>query len=365
MLIPGAATPARADDDIDKIAKDIAVARQQLTELTHSTEAATEAFNAGRLRLGVAEQAVSMATENVRHAGDAVRVAADKRRALGSAAYRSGSLEQLSVLLSGDPGTALERAGAMDSLARRGRTAEIELRSARHDLTGAQAAAQLALAEQQREIASLEEQKKRIEASVAAQRTLLDGLVARHAELVRQAREREAAARRANELAAAEAAEAQARAASAEQEQLRTRSNLIGSTSRGFTDTPVSAARPPAIGSGGAAVAVAQARAQLGKPYVWGAAGPDAFDCSGLTQWVWAKAGVALSHFTGAQWNEGRRIPRDELMPGDLVFFGEDLHHVGIYIGGGNMIDAPRTGTVIRVEPVWWTTYAGAVRPGG
>ncbi|WP_131765060.1 NlpC/P60 family protein [Candidatus Protofrankia californiensis] len=365
MLIPGAATPARADDDSDKIAKDIAVARQQLTELTHSTEAATEAFNAGRLQLGVAEQAVSTATENVRHAGDAVQVAADKRRALGSAAYRSGGFEQLSVLLSGDPGTALDRAGAMDSLARRGRTAEIELRSARHDLTGAQAAAQLALAEQQREIASLEEQKKRIEASVAAQRTLLDGLVARHAELVRQAREREAAARRANELAAAEAAEAQARAASAEQEQLRNRSNLIGSTSRGFTDTPVSAARPPAIGSGGAAVAVAQARAQLGKPYVWGAAGPDAFDCSGLTQWVWAKAGVALSHFTGAQWNEGRRIPRDELMPGDLVFFGEDLHHVGIYIGDGNMIDAPRTGTVIRVEPVWWTTYAGAVRPGG
>ncbi|AEH07675.1 MULTISPECIES: NlpC/P60 family protein [Protofrankia] len=363
ILLPGAATSARADD-IDTINRDIAAAQQQLTELTHSTEAATEAFNAGRLRLSAAEQAVSTATENVRRAGNAVRAAADRRRALGSATYRSGGLEQLSVLFSGDPGTALDRVGAMDSLARRGRAAEIELRSARHDLTGAQAAAQEALAERQRETASLEERKKRIEASVTAQRALLDDLVARHAELVRQAHAREEAARRAGELAAAAAAQAQARAAAAERDQLRSRSDLIGSTSLGSTGTSVAPARPPAIGSGGAVVAVAQARAQLGKPYVWGAAGPDAFDCSGLTQWVWAKAGVALSHFTGAQWNEGRRVSRGELIPGDLVFFGEDLHHVGIYVGNGSMIDAPRTGTVIRLEPVWWETYAGAVRPG-
>uniref|UniRef100_UPI004044D8BA coiled-coil domain-containing protein n=1 Tax=Frankia sp. CiP1_Cm_nod1 TaxID=2897160 RepID=UPI004044D8BA len=209
ILLPGAATPARADG-IDKVNRDIAAAQQQLAELTHSTETATEAFNAGRLRLSAAEQAVSTATENVRHAGDAVRAAADRRRALGAATYRSGGLEQLSVLFSGDPGTALDRVGAMDSLARRGRAAEIELRSARHDLAGAQAAAQAALAERQRETASLEEGKKRIEASVTEQRALLDGLVARHAELVRQARAREEAARRAGELAAAAAAQAQA-----------------------------------------------------------------------------------------------------------------------------------------------------------
>ncbi len=116
---------------------------------------------------------------------------------------------------------------------------------------------------------------------------------------------------------------------------------------------------------GGAAVAVAEARAQLGKPYMWAAAGPNAFDCSGLTQWVWSKAGIALSHYTGAQWNEGRQVSTAELIPGDLLFFGADLHHVGIYIGAGKMIDAPHTGTVVRLEDVWWPRLAGAVRPGG
>ncbi|WP_131748900.1 C40 family peptidase [Frankia sp. Cppng1_Ct_nod] len=366
MLVPAAALPARADDDMNKIVGDVAGAQERLTELAGSTEAATEAFNAGRLRLATAEEAASAAADSVQRADTAVRAAVDKRRALGSIAYQSGGLEQLSVLLSGDPGTALDRAGAMDALARRGQTAEVALRSARHDLTDARAVAEATLDEQRRQVASLEEQKKRITASVAAQQVLLDELVARQADLVRQAQELEAAARQAREQTAAEAAAVQAQQAAAEQERLRSLSEQTDRASRGFTAATITASMPPAVsGGGGAAVAVAEARAQLGKPYVWAAAGPDTFDCSGLTQWVWAKAGVALSHFTGAQWNEGRRISRDELIPGDLVFFGADLHHVGIYIGDGEMIDAPRTGTVIRIEPVWWTTYVGAVRPGG
>jgi cell wall-associated NlpC family hydrolase len=96
---------------------------------------------------------------------------------------------------------------------------------------------------------------------------------------------------------------------------------------------------PPHIsGSGGAATAVAWAFREIGKPYVWAAAGPNSFDCSGLTQYVWAKAGVYLGHYTGAQWNEGTRVSRSQLAPGDLVFFvGSDGSysvpgHVGIYI---------------------------------
>jgi len=104
---------------------------------------------------------------------------------------------------------------------------------------------------------------------------------------------------------------------------------------------------------------------ELGKPYVWGAAGPDSFDCSGLTQYVWAKAGVYLDHYTGSQWNEGRHVSQAELAPGDLVFFGSDLHHVGLYIGNGNMIEAPHTGANVRISPYLRSDYAGAVRPGG
>ena len=104
---------------------------------------------------------------------------------------------------------------------------------------------------------------------------------------------------------------------------------------------------------------------ELGKPYVWGAAGPNSFDCSGLTQYVWAKAGVYLDHYTGSQWNEGRHVSQSELQPGDLVFFGSDLHHVGIYVGNGNMIEAPHSGANVRVSPYNRSDYAGAVRPGG
>lgn len=79
--------------------------------------------------------------------------------------------------------------------------------------------------------------------------------------------------------------------------------------------------------------------------------------------YVWAKAGVALSHYSGAQIGEGTPVSRDDLQPGDLVFFGSPIHHVGIYVGDGMMIDAPHTGAYVRKEPIWWASYAGATRP--
>ena len=101
---------------------------------------------------------------------------------------------------------------------------------------------------------------------------------------------------------------------------------------------------------------------RLGDPYVWGAAGPSAFDCSGLVMWAYAQVGISLMHFTGDQWNEGQHISRSELQPGDLVFFFADLGHVGIYIGNGLMVDAPTFGQPVQVQPVFWSAYAGAVR---
>jgi cell wall-associated NlpC family hydrolase len=111
------------------------------------------------------------------------------------------------------------------------------------------------------------------------------------------------------------------------------------------------------------AAVVAFARAQLGKPYVYGAAGPSSYDCSGLAKAAWARAGVALAHYTGAQWNEGAHITRANLRPGDLVFFGADVYHVGIYIGGGDMIEAPHTGADVRIAYAFRSDYVGAVRP--
>jgi cell wall-associated NlpC family hydrolase len=110
------------------------------------------------------------------------------------------------------------------------------------------------------------------------------------------------------------------------------------------------------------AQALRAALTRRGDPYVWGAAGPSAFDCSGLVLWAYAQVGIGLPHFTGEQWNMGVHVARADLQPGDLVFFYPDIGHVGLYIGNGLMVDAPNFGEVVQVEPVMWDVYVGAVR---
>ncbi len=123
---------------------------------------------------------------------------------------------------------------------------------------------------------------------------------------------------------------------------------------------------PPASGKG--AIAVAEARKQLGKPYVWGGSGPDSFDCSGLTAWAWKAAGVRLSHSAYTQYFETTRVPINAVQPGDLLFFGKDgvesIHHNAIYIGGGDMIEASQSGVPIRIRGWRAGDLVGAGRPG-
>jgi cell wall-associated NlpC family hydrolase len=119
-------------------------------------------------------------------------------------------------------------------------------------------------------------------------------------------------------------------------------------------------------------IAANWALSQLGKPYQWGGTGPDSYDCSGLTMDAWARAGVQLAHWTGFQWESGPHVPLNELQRGDLLFFATDtsdpstIHHVGIYIGNGMMVDAPYTGAFVRIDSMYQPGgLIGAVRPAG
>ena len=120
----------------------------------------------------------------------------------------------------------------------------------------------------------------------------------------------------------------------------------------------------PAVASSKAAAVLRYAYAQLGKPYRYGASGARTFDCSGLTMRAWAAAGVAISHNAAAQYYSTKHVAKSDLQPGDLVYFGRSIHHVGIYIGGGKFIEAPYTGADIRISNLSARhDYAGASRP--
>lgn len=127
----------------------------------------------------------------------------------------------------------------------------------------------------------------------------------------------------------------------------------------------VATAMPAVHASGGAGRAISEARAQLGKPYQYGGSGPNSFDCSGLTSWAWRAAGVNLPHSAASQQGMGTPVSRDNLQPGDLVFFGSPAYHVGLYVGDGMMIHAPTSGDVVKMSPLsYMSDYSGATRVG-
>jgi cell wall-associated NlpC family hydrolase len=220
--------------------------------------------------------------------------------------------------------------------------------------------AQDAVAAQQAAVASIGTQREALVKELAKAQHISVALAAqRQAGLEQRRRERAAERRRQAELAR-ERAERRERRHQHQQQGGGGGHHNGGST--GSTTPPSTNPSPPAP-SGGAAAAIAFARAQLGDPYVWGAAGPDSWDCSGLTMGAWAAAGVQLSHYSVSQYYETTHISYSQIKPGDLIFWASDssnpntIFHVALYIGGGQMIQAPRTGRDVEIQDVfYWET---------
>jgi len=210
----------------------------------------------------------------------------------------------------------------------------------------------------------LDAARREITQATTEQQQLLEQANGKISSLVAEVRaEREREQEAAAQAAMQRTADAQARAAQLQAEQTTTTDNGGSSGSTEVTDPNAGSPGPVPAPSGSAQVAVDTARAQVGKPYVYAGSGPDVFDCSGLTMYAWAAAGVSLPHNAEAQYMSLPHVSQSELQPGDLVFFGAPIHHVGIYVGGGTMIEAPYTGVDVRYHTIYRSDYAGGARP--
>jgi peptidoglycan DL-endopeptidase CwlO len=250
-----------------------------------------------------------------------------------------------------------------------------ELRRAERTLRDQQAEAEQAQADAQDEQRAIAKAQAGVEAANARQEQLLSQVNGEIAQLVAEEQARKEAA----ELAAAQQRYAAAAAANAPTTSgtapttsgtAPTTSGTAPSTGRSGASGGTSGGGGPApsanvpVNGGGASTAIAYARSQLGKPYCYAGAGPACFDCSGLTMRAWGAAGVSMPHYSGAQYSMFPHVPLNAMQPGDLVFWGPGgSDHVGLYIGGGQMIAAPHTGDVVKIQAVYGSPV-GAARPG-
>jgi peptidoglycan DL-endopeptidase CwlO len=321
-------------------------AQQKADALGVAADRAVEAYDAAQVKLTVASAQLKAQQAAVTKAKTQLDDARVGIRALAAAEYEGSSLNtSVSYLLSDDP-EALLRKAAMLSQVNRAQTANLtRVINADRQVEAAQTSAEQALAAQKAAAAKVAASKAAVEKALKAQQAVL-------ASLQSQIQQQQAAA-----AAAQRAAAVQRQAAS----RSTVRSNVAPRAQAPVSGGTTSHAKPPAA-SGNAAAALAYAYAQLGKPYRFGGAGPNSFDCSGLTMRAWGAAGVSLSHSAAAQQHEGKRVPLSALQPGDLVFWGSPAYHVGIYVGGGRVLDAPHTGTVVKIQSIWGHP-SGAVRP--
>ncbi|MFG2330451.1 NlpC/P60 family protein [Streptomyces sp. NPDC048604] len=291
----------------------------------------------------------------------------ETRRSLGTfaaAQYRTGAVSPTAALIFADsPQSYFDQSQLMDRMTARQRNVVTEYESERAAAAKQRAEATKSLQSLTESQKALRTSKKAVQDKLAEARDLLSRLTAEEkARLAELERKRAAEARRkAEEQARKEAAEAERRR---QEEAAREREAQQPTTP---TPTPTPTPDPPASGGGTYAAkaekALAFARSQIGKPYVWGATGPSSYDCSGLTQAAWKAAGVDLPRTTWDQVKVGSRVATENLLPGDLVFFYDDISHVGIYIGGGKMIHAPKPGAFVREESIYYMPIYGSVRP--
>ncbi|QHC25878.1 C40 family peptidase [Streptomyces sp. GS7] len=319
--------------------------KQKVDGLYQQAEVATQKYNAAKEKADSQQRTVNRLLDEAAKRAEKMN---QSRRELGtfaSAQYQTGGMNPTAqLMLAKDPQQFVDRNHLMERLTGRQKQTVTAYEQEAASAARQRAEATRSLESLQQSQESLKESKQSVQAKLAEARQLLSRLTAqekaRLAELERQ-KEQEAQ-RKAAELARQQA-----------QQQRQQPSGGGSSTGSGSSGSSSSSK---------AAEALAFARAQIGKPYVWGATGPSSYDCSGLTQAAYRAAGVDLPRTTWDQVNAGTRVSTSDLQPGDLVFFFSDISHVGMYIGNGQMIHAPHPGASVRVESIYYMPIYGSVR---
>jgi peptidoglycan DL-endopeptidase CwlO len=306
-------------------------AKAQVAALQHKAEEAGESANDLRGQIKASTDRVKALQAGIKK--QQVQVDAVKRQigSLAVAGYQtSGMTTTAQLLLSQDPDQFLSQASTAQAFAGQQDSALRRYQQAQGKLTDLQTSEQTELAALQAVQSQQDALKKQIQTNLDAAEKVL------------------------GKLSDAERARIAAENAREEQQARDSRPTRNGDR---LDSLPVPV-------SGRAGLAVQTALNQLGDPYVWGADGPDSFDCSGLMMYAWGKAGVSLSHSSKAQASEGRRVSKSQLRPGDLVFYYSPISHVGMYIGNGRIVHASRPGKPVKTDDIDLMPYNTAVRPG-
>jgi cell wall-associated NlpC family hydrolase len=360
---------ARAETPAQRIARlksQAAAVQASIDRMNDQVETIVEQYNSNRVALQATLDRQRDATRRLEQASKrlatATEVMGDRVRAM----YMNGPVSGLEQMLGVRSVTDAVTIGQYQQSASASDAETIaEVRQLRTQLESVSAQLGEQRREQERLQAKLDSQRRDIQRRLADQEAFMSRLSADVKRAVAEERQRQEELRRqelARKLAAERAAAAEAaRAAAARQRASAAASSSAPGSSGGDSS--------PALSGGGGSAgrqAVAYARAQLGKPYIWGAEGPGGYDCSGLTMMAWRSAGVSIPRVSGAQYGIGRHIDSmSALEAGDLVFFGSPIHHVGLYVGNGTMIEAPFTGASVRYHSINRPDYAGATRPTG
>ncbi|MFJ3668359.1 NlpC/P60 family protein [Streptomyces sp. NPDC090106] len=297
--------------------------KTKVDKLYEEAEQATEKLNGAKEKQEKLQKEISTIQDNVARGQEELNDLRDSMGLAAAAQYRTGSIDaSLQLFLSSNPDDYLDKASTADQLSAQQVEALKKIQEKQRELAQERSEASEKLKDLSSTRTELAKKKKEVQGKLAEAQKLLNTLTA--AEKAALAAEESRASRSAS-----------------------SRVDLGNATSA----------------SSFAAAAFSAAQSKIGSPYVYGATGPSSFDCSGLTSWAYAQAGVSIPRTSQAQASAGTRIySQSDLQVGDLVIFYGDQHHVGLYAGNGQVLHAPRTGTVVRYESIGNMPFQFGVR---